>query len=122
MNVDKNGTFEARVKSVIGPDILLVDIYLGFDVVIQKKVKLGGIDSNSVRSLSVEQAENIVRFINERVLGKDVLLKTTRRGDFFYGRVFYGINTASNLLDDLLAEFNNDEVGSLKRFDKPERA
>jgi hypothetical protein len=77
-----------------------------------KKLKLGGVDSESLRAATKEDRAAASAFLVENVLGKDVILRVIRRGDYFYARI--STSTLPSVTDTMF------EKGLLTAFKKPE--
>ncbi len=107
----KTEIFQAHVARVLGPDMLEADINLGFDVRIRKKIKLGGVDATSVRGMDEDEVKSAVEYLRDRIEGKEVTIRTTRRGDYYYARIYYGPEQ-SNVVEEMFLQ------GLLKKFDK----
>ncbi len=103
--------FRANVTRVMGPDMFESEIDLGFDVTITRRLKLAGVDSEHVRSLSQDDAQKAMEFLRSRVEGQSVVLRPSRKGEHFYTRVLYG-SEESDILEEMTT------LGLLKRFER----
>lgn len=100
----------ADIIKVYDGDTVTAVVDLGFKTSIKIKIRLVGIDTPEIRTKDLDEKEKglITRdWLRERILGKKVLLHTTKRGKF--GR---WLGTIWDLEEDKL-EFENSYNGKL---------
>lgn len=102
---------EATVKRVMGPDLFEAEVDLDFDVKITRRLKLAGVDSMHLRTLLPNDSQRAAEFLRGRIEGQQVTIKTLRKGEHFYARVFYGPEE-SDVLDEMV------KLGLLRKFDR----
>ena len=77
--------YRAKVTAVYDGDTVTVDIDLGFEVWLrEQRVRLLNINTPEVRGKNKEAGIVARDALREKVLGKDILIKSDRRGK--YGR------------------------------------
>ena len=77
--------YRAKVTAVYDGDTVTVDIVLGFEVWLrEQRVRLLNINTPEVRGKNKEAGIVARDALREKVLGKDILIKSDRRGK--YGR------------------------------------
>jgi micrococcal nuclease len=80
-------TYKAHVVSVYDGDTLTVDIDLGFDIHFKDmKIRMYGIDTPEIRGTSRPKGLISRDALRERILGKDVIVRTIRDTQEKYGR------------------------------------
>ena len=80
-------TYRAHVSAVYDGDTLTADIDLGFSVVLRDQtVRLARINAPEVRGTSAEAGIRSRDALRDRVLGKDILLRTIKDSREKYGR------------------------------------
>lgn len=80
-------TYRAHVSAVYDGDTLTADIDLGFSVVLRRQsIRLARINAPEVRGTSAEMGIRSRDALRDRVLGKDVLLRTIKDSREKYGR------------------------------------
>ena len=80
-------TYRARVSAVYDGDTLTADIDLGFSVVLRgQSIRLARINAPEVRGTSAEAGIRSRDALRDRVLGKDILLRTIKDSRDKYGR------------------------------------
>jgi micrococcal nuclease len=80
-------TYRARVSAVYDGDTITADIDLGFSVVLRgQSIRLARINAPEVRGTSAEMGIRSRDALRDRVLGKDVLLRTIKDSREKYGR------------------------------------
>ena len=113
MHERKAEVFVARVTRVLGPDFFEAVVQLGFDITLRKKFKLGGVDVDQLRSQSDDETRAATEFLRSRVEGQSVILRTTRRGDYWYTKCCYGPEETS-VTEEMF------QTGHLKPYKRPE--
>ncbi len=80
--------YKAIITSVYDGDTVTANIDLGFGVVLKKqKLRLYGIDTPEVRGASKEEGKQVRDLVREKILDKEVLIKTYRDKKGKYGRL-----------------------------------
>jgi len=102
---------EATVTRVMGPDLFEANVDLEFDISVLKRLKLAGVDSGHLRSLSEADQQKATEFLRGRIEGETVLIRPLRKGEHFYARVLYGPEE-SDVLDEMVRS------GMLRKFDR----
>lgn len=102
---------EAEVTRVMGPDLFEAKIDLEFDIHTTRRLKLAGVDSQHLRSLSPGDVQKVTEFLRSRIEGQRVLIRPIRKGEHFYAMVLYGPEE-SNVLDEMIMS------GLLRRFER----
>lgn len=102
---------EAEVTRVMGPDLFEARVDLEFDITVTKRLKLSGVDSQHLRSLSDEVQTRATDFLRSRIEGQRIVIKPLRKGEHFYARVFYGPEE-SDILEEMVRS------GLLRRFER----
>jgi len=95
-------TYEADVTEVVDGDTYHCIIQLGFDVIIEQRVRLRRLDAPDVITADGQQAKKVLRKILDRSKGR-ILIKVSKTGDQ-YGRYLVdtwvnGVNIDQDLLD-----------------------
>jgi micrococcal nuclease len=84
MEADVN-RYKALVLRVVDGDTIKVAIDLGFNIVLQTKIRLAGIDSAELRDKATqEKAEAAKKYVEEHLLSKEIILKSLKTEK--YGR------------------------------------
>jgi len=104
--------YEAKVIDVYDGDTITCDVDLGFHITARIKFRLFGIDTPELRGEEREEGLRVRDIVRERILNKQVLLKSHKGKTGKYGRwlaevIFNdddGMKTNLNLL--LVAERN----------------
>lgn len=79
--------YKAIITSVYDGDTVTANIDLGFGVVLKKqKLRLYGINTPEVRGSSKEEGKKVRDLVREKILDKEVLIKTYRDKKGKYGR------------------------------------
>jgi len=79
--------YSAKVTKVYDGDTITVDFDLGFGIVLRKqKIRLLGINTPEVRGKSREQGLISRDRLRERIMGENVIIKTTKDRKGKYGR------------------------------------
>lgn len=102
---------EAQVKRVMGPDMFEAQVDLEFDISVLKRLKLAGVDSQHLRTMSEAEQQKATEFLRGRIEGETVLIRPLRKGEHFYARVMYGTEEA-DVLDEMV------RCGLLRKFDR----
>tara|TARA_R110000803_G_scaffold62251_1_gene122489 strand:- start:1203 stop:1532 length:330 start_codon:yes stop_codon:yes gene_type:complete len=105
--------YNAEVKKAYDGDTITVDFDLGFGIILSnQKIRLVGIDTPEIRGASREQGLISRDRLRERILGKKVIIKTTkdRKGKYgrWLGEVFLGDENINQWLlnEGLAAKYN----------------
>ena len=80
--------YNAVVNSVYDGDTITAVFSLGFGITIEEKCRLIGIDTSEIRTKDpIEKQKGLATrdFVRERILGKEVVIKTSGKGKF--GRI-----------------------------------
>ena len=105
-------TFQgAEVIRVLGPDMFEAKVDLGFDIEHARRLRLLGVDADSLRDMNQDQIRRTCEFQRGRIEGKVVSLKVQRKGEHYYARVLYG-NDETDLLEEMVAQ------GLVKKFER----
>lgn len=107
----KPRTVTGEVTRVMGPDLFEARVDLEFDITVTKRLKLAGVDSQHVRTMSGEDQTRATEFLRGRIEGKTVTLRPLRKGEHFYARVYYGPEE-SDILEEMVRS------GMLKKFER----
>ena len=102
---------EAEVTRVMGPDLFEAKIDLEFDIHTTRRLKLSGVDSQHLRSLSEAAVQKATEFLRSRIEGKTVMIRPVRKGEHFYARVFYGPEEA-DIFEEMIVS------GLLRKFER----
>jgi len=79
--------YKAYVKKVYDGDTITVDIDLGLDIWLHaQKVRLANIDTPEVRGVEREEGLKSRDWLRDKILGKEIILKTTKDKKGKYGR------------------------------------
>lgn len=99
--------YNANVKSVYDGDTITCDIDCGFGVILKKqKVRLYGINTPEVRGESKDSGIISRDVLREKILDKDILLKTIKDKKGKYGRYLGIIFIDGENVNDWLVENN----------------
>lgn len=99
--------YNANVKSVYDGDTITCDIDCGFGVILKKqKVRLFGINTPEVRGESKDSGIISRDVLREKILDKDILLKTIKDKKGKYGRYLGIIFIDGENVNDWLVENN----------------
>lgn len=80
-------TYKAYVTKVYDADTITVDISLGFFTTLHdQKIRLYGINAPEIRGKEKERGKISRDYVRERILSKDVTIKTLKDGKGKYGR------------------------------------
>jgi len=109
--IKKPRLVEAEVTRVMGPDMFEAKVDLEFDISVMKRLKLAGVDSHHLRSLSEDDQRKATEFLRNRIEGETVLIRPLRKGEHFYAKVMYGAEE-SDILDEMV------RCGLLRKFDR----
>jgi len=98
--------YKAIITSVYDGDTVTANIDLGFGVVLKKqKLRLYGINTPEVRGSSKEEGKKVRDLVREKILDKEVLIKTYRDKKGKYGRWLAEIiHEEENINDWLITE------------------
>ena len=79
--------YRATVVSVYDGDTVTVDIDLGFGIVLKKqKLRLYGLNTPEVRGAEKEEGKKVRDLVREKILDKQVTIKTYKDKKGKYGR------------------------------------
>lgn len=79
--------YRATVVSVYDGDTVTVDIDLGFGIVLKKqKLRLYGLNTPEVRGTEKEEGKKVRDLVREKILDKQVIIKTYKDKKGKYGR------------------------------------
>lgn len=94
--------YRAKVISVYDGDTITILADLGFNVFIKQKLRLSNIDAPEVRG--DERSEGLISRdrLRERILGKDVVIKTFKDKKGKYGRYIAEIYLEEENINDWL--------------------
>ena len=99
--------YKANVTKVYDGDTITCDIDCGFGVVIMKqKIRLYGLNAPEVRGDSKEQGIITRDKLRERILDKEIRLKTIKDKKGKYGRYIATVYLDSENINDWLVENN----------------
>lgn len=106
-------TYSAHVTAAYDADTITVDIDCGFNMVLKgEKLRLYGINAPEVRG--EERPEGLVArdWLRERILDKDIIIKTYKDKKGKYGRYIAdvyldGVNVNKELVDNGLAVYRD---------------
>ena len=99
--------YKATVTKVYDGDTITCDIDCGFGVVLMKqKIRLYGLNAPEVRGESKEQGIISRDKLRERILNKEIRLKTIKDKKGKYGRYIATIYLDSENINDWLIENN----------------
>ena len=100
-------TYKALVTSVYDGDTITCDIDCGFGVVLKKqKIRLYGLNAPEVRGESKESGIVTRDKLRERILNKDIYLKTLKDKKGKYGRYIGTVFIDDENINDWLVENN----------------
>lgn len=103
-------TYKAKVLGVYDGDTITVEIDLGFTNKIVEKLRLYGIDTPEMRGEEKEQGKSVRDIVREKILGKEIMVRTYKDGKGKYGRYLAdvilsnGVNLNNWLLENGHAE------------------
>jgi len=106
-------TYKAKITSVYDGDTVTADVDFGFHVWVHgEKLRLNRINTPEVRGAERPQGLISRDWLRERLIGKDVLIRTTKDKKGKYGRYLVeiyldGININDQLVDEGLAEYKD---------------
>lgn len=99
--------YKATVTKVYDGDTITCDIDCGFGVVLMKqKIRMYGLNAPEVRGESKEQGIISRDKLRERILGKEIRLKTIKDKKGKYGRYIATVYLDSENINDWLVENN----------------
>ena len=99
--------YKANVTKVYDGDTITCDIDCGFGVVLMKqKIRLYGLNAPEVRGDSKEQGIITRDKLRERILDKEIRLKTIKDKKGKYGRYIATVYLDSENINDWLVENN----------------
>jgi micrococcal nuclease len=99
--------YKANVTKVYDGDTITCDIDCGFGVVLMKqKIRLYGLNAPEVRGVSNEQGIITRDKLRERILDKEIRLKTIKDKKGKYGRYIATVYLDSENINDWLVENN----------------
>jgi micrococcal nuclease len=97
--------YKANVIKVYDGDTVTVDIDLGMGVWLHKKnIRLFGIDAPEMRGPEKEEGKKSRDWLREKILGKEIILKTVKDKTGKYGRIIGEIWFEHENINDLLVE------------------
>lgn len=97
--------YEAKVTGVYDGDNITVDIDLGFNCQMKGvKIRLAGITAPIMREPTIEAAKAARDFLSERILGKNVLIKTCKDERGEWGRYLGCIYVDGESINDAMVE------------------
>lgn len=99
--------YKAKVLDVYDGDTMTVNIDLGFDISIKKKVRLLGLDAPEIKTKDKSEkklAIEIRDFLREMLLGKEVVVITEKPDK--YGRSLCVMKHGGTIVNQLLIELN----------------
>lgn len=100
-------TYKAFVTSVYDGDTITCDIDCGFGIVLKKqKIRLYGLNAPEVRGESKELGIITRDKLRERILNKDIYLKTIKDKKGKYGRYIATIYIETENINDWLVQNN----------------
>jgi micrococcal nuclease len=100
-------TYKAFVSSVYDGDTITCDIDCGFGVILKKqKIRLYGLNAPEVRGESKELGIITRDKLRERILNKDIYLKTIKDKKGKYGRYIATVYIDTENINDWLVENN----------------
>ena len=105
MENEVNYVYNAKVVSVYDGDTITVDIDLGFKVMVKKEsIRLWGINTPEVRGDSKVEWKKVRDYVRERILWKDIILKSYKGKKWKYGRWLWEVIIDWVNLNDELVE------------------
>ncbi len=97
--------YKANVIKVYDGDTITVDIDLGIGVwLCKQKIRLFGINTPEVRGKEREEGLKSRDWLREKILGKEIVLKTIKDKTGKYGRLLGEIWFENENINDLLVE------------------
>lgn len=99
--------YRAKILEIYDGDTMTLNIDLGFDISIKKKIRLLGINTPEVRTSNKEEKKlgiEVRDFLREMLLGKEVII-TTQKPDK-YGRSLSTMYHNGTCINTLLKEMN----------------
>lgn len=97
--------YKALVSNVVDGDTIDVNLDLGFDITVNTRLRLYGIDTPEIRTRDlVEKAEGkkATALVEEKILGKEVVLKIYKADK--YGRYLADVYIDDECLNKTLVE------------------
>ena len=107
----KSRLVEAEVTRVMGPDLFEAKVDFEFDIMVLKRLKLSGVDSQHLRSMPETDQLKATEFLRNRIEGQMVLIRPLRKGEHYYARVYYGPEE-SDILEEMVRS------GLLRKFER----
>ena len=97
--------YKANVIKVYDGDTITVDIDLGVGIWLRKQsIRLYGIDAPEVRGSEKIEGKKSRDWLREKILGKEIILKTIKDKTGKYGRLLGEIWFENENINDLLVE------------------
>jgi micrococcal nuclease len=97
--------YKANVIKVYDGDTITVDIDLGIGIWLRKQsIRLYGIDAPEVRGAEKIEGKKSRDWLREKILGKEIILKTIKDKTGKYGRLLGEIWFEDENINDLLVE------------------
>ena len=97
--------YKANVIKVYDGDTITVDIDLGIGIWLRKQsIRLYGIDAPEVRGSEKIEGKKSRDWLREKILGKEIILKTIKDKTGKYGRLLGEIWFENENINDLLVE------------------
>lgn len=96
-------TYKAKVTDVYDGDTMTCLVDLGFNINVEIKVRLAGIDTPELRGEEREAGLIVRDVVREMVLDQDIILQTEKDKTGKYGR-YIGYILLENFMPDLLTE------------------
>ena len=78
--------YRAKLERVVDGDTLDASIDLGFDVIVRKRIRLVGINTPEVRGEEREEGLKSRDWLREKILDKQITLRTAKDRKGKYGR------------------------------------
>lgn len=79
--------YKAKVLEVYDGDTITVEIDLGFDIKMERKIRLYGINAPEMRGPEKEQGTRTRNVLREWILNKDVIIESIKDKSGKYGRI-----------------------------------
>lgn len=99
--------YTAKVTQVYDADSITVDIDLGFGIIMHsQKIRLYGIDAPELRGEEREDGLKARDYLREKILGKEIVIKTIKDKKGKYGRWLGEVFLHDNNINSLLVENN----------------
>lgn len=97
--------YKANVIKVYDGDTITVDIDLGLGIWLHKQsIRLYGIDAPEVRGSEKIEGKKSRDWLREKILGKEIVLKTIKDKTGKYGRLLGEVWFENENINDLLVE------------------